>query len=299
MNQTPEYSMDVSIPGVGVTESHQPAPPVPTNQYQAPQPGMTDWALQEAAKRELSQGVYPAFYTKAVEDPVQTREKGRPMFMDQEWVRITIRGDRNSVTDRPVKDEDRTQRWPALYTAFSRGQKRADFGTPLEEWPLVTRSAAENFKHHNIYTVEDLAGLDDQGIKNIGIGARDMVKKAQAYLDQAEDSATPGKLIDKINQLEVQIESLRKNNDELGQVAEGAHDMTGELQSLRQEKQASDTTIQNLQVEVSSLEERLATSEMELAQARNELDTEQKMHRGTKGALTKLKNQMAAQKEPA
>ena len=76
----------------------------------------------------------PTFYMGTRENPVKTREMGRPIFDDVEMVRITIPGDRLTNFVDEVSDEHRN-RWPDHYAAFKRGELRASTGTPLEHWP--------------------------------------------------------------------------------------------------------------------------------------------------------------------
>lgn len=278
--------MNVSIPG-----SDAPAQqPAQQQAYQPPAqstPGVMDYALKDACQRELSQGVYPKFSIKAVEDKIATREKGRPMFRDEEWVNITLRGDRNSVTNRPVTDRDRSERWPALYQAFKMGQTRANFGTPLEEWPLCSRSMAETMKHYNVYTVEDLAGLDDNGIQQIGMGAREYMEKAKAYIKSAEDSAEPSKMVDQINQMQAQIDALLKSNDELGAMADLGQSSTDAIEDMRVETNAMKIRLNELEVRNASLENSSAELQMKY-------DAEKQAHSGTKGQLTKVKKELEA-----
>lgn len=264
-NREIDVSLDFSIPGTdqGIQSGGmQPA-------QQPPVAGVTDFSLQAACKQELSHGVYPQFYIKAAENKVMSREAGRPIFEDQEWVMITIRGDRNSKQDRPVTDQDRS-RWPGLYTAFKNGQKLAEFGTPLEHWPMMTRSDAENMKYHNVYTVEDLAGLSDQAIQTIGMGARDLVEKAKAFIEKAADSAAPQRMAEEINQLKDQVESLLRNNRELGDAADNAVKTQGELVSLKTQMQELSTRLSDAEARAIDAESRVADLELDLAEAKKD-----------------------------
>ncbi|WP_395443572.1 hypothetical protein [Caulobacter sp. UC70_42] len=102
----------------------------------------------------------PRFYSKPVKNNFRSESEGRPVFEDKEFVEILVPGDRKTVVDTLVKDEHK-RRWPREYAAFKAGQEVPVEGTPLEEWPQITRSQVEELKFAHIRTVEQLASLPD------------------------------------------------------------------------------------------------------------------------------------------
>lgn len=126
------------------------------------------------------------FHMEAVENKFETQKQGRPIFNDVPFVKVLIPGDKTSVVDRKVKDEDKV-RWSAQWERFQAGQAEAVSGTPIETWPLLNKSQVATMKALNILTIEALAELSDTGLGKIGMGARDLQKRARQHLSpQAE-----------------------------------------------------------------------------------------------------------------
>ena len=132
----------------------------------------------------------PSFYTEAIEQPFKSKQAGRPIFEDKEFVRIIIPGDKNSQPVYEVSDEHR-ERWPAAYAAFKRGSEAPLEGTPLKQWPPISASMARELAYFHILTVEQLATVGDNVIQNIGMGMRDLRRKAQVFLEVAEKGSGP------------------------------------------------------------------------------------------------------------
>lgn len=151
-------------------------------------------------------GVFPEFYVREVEDKKQTKEAGRPIFKDVEYVRIMIAGDKLNIPEFKVTDEHKN-RWPEHYKAFKEGREAPINGTPIDEWQGISRTRAKELRAIGIRTVEDLASLHDNAIQRIGMGARELVQQAKAFLD---DEQSVDKLREKISELEAEISELKK-----------------------------------------------------------------------------------------
>ena len=127
------------------------------------------------------------FQYETKEDEQASREAGRPIFKEVEYIDIQVPGTRNRV-NRPVRPSDKS-RFPRHYQAFQLRQEQPQMdGTPLSEWPGVTRSMAEELAFFKIHTVEQLAGMADVNTSNIK-GAMFMKQKAQAYLDASKENS--------------------------------------------------------------------------------------------------------------
>lgn len=161
------------------------------------------------------------FYNDAQEDPAQTRLAGRPIFTDVEMVRVKIVGDPKSsiiapAHSSPSRDPETgqpmtyAQKFPEHYRYFkdNRDQQSAA-GTPLTEVPWLTAAKRAELKALNIYTVEGLAGLDGTLLQRIGMGARELKNKAQAWLDLAAGSAVESKMATELAARDEQIEALK------------------------------------------------------------------------------------------
>lgn len=134
--------------------------------------------------------IIPAFYTEPVEQTFKSKEAGRPIFEDREFVKMIIPGNRGSVAVQPVDDTVK-ERWPKEYAAFKAGEEIKHEGTLLAQWPPISRSQVEEFKFFNVHTVEHLAALNDTQIQTMGMGVRDLRKSAIVFLDAAKNGTGP------------------------------------------------------------------------------------------------------------
>ena len=86
-------------------------------------------------------------------------------------------------------------------------------GTPLSEWPLVSKSQAEELRGMKFQTVESIANASDQQLQRIGMAAgmspyafRD---KAKAFLNLATNAAETDKREAEINALKEELDERR------------------------------------------------------------------------------------------
>lgn len=183
----------------------------------------------EAAKRAPA---IPRFFTKAVEMTFKSQEAGRPIYEDRDFVEILIPGQRNAMAHEPVNPEHMT-RWPTQFAAFKAGKELPLDGTPLANWPnpRVTRSLVEELAYFNIRTVEDLAKVNDSHLQNLGMGAYELRKSAQMFLEVAEKGTAPlERLLAKNQSLEDQVTRLTA---ELTEANARAQRFETQLEALR------------------------------------------------------------------
>lgn len=155
----------------------------------------------------------PRFHLKPVEIPFKSREAGRPIFEDREFVEIIVPGNARSIPIEPVNDEHK-KRWPQHYEAFKKGLELPTTGTPLEQWSAITPATVQNMKSLNLRTVEDLAAASDSVLQALGHGGHDFRRRAQAFLDQAAGNAPNEALLAENERLKAELEMVK------GQVAD-------------------------------------------------------------------------------
>lgn len=157
--------------------------------------------------------LYVEFKWEPVENKKKSLEAGRPIFEDKPYIKIVVPGDKTKQWYRPVRmvsngiEPPDTQRWPNQWNAFINQQKQVMEGTPLTEWPSITRSEAESLKALNIHTVEQLAALSDHALTAMGM--RQFRDKAKAYLEKSKDGVSAGKWAAEKENLQAQIEALQ------------------------------------------------------------------------------------------
>lgn len=139
------------------------------------------------------------FFVKPVENIRLSKEAGRAIYEDVEYVRIVLPGD--SKMERVTRADEMhyvsherrqmtyAQRFKAAYDAFK--DEREDFmhGTPLSAVTFVTPAQREELAEQKVRTVEQLAGLTDRAIGRMGPGWRERVEQAQAFLKRADATA--------------------------------------------------------------------------------------------------------------
>lgn len=161
------------------------------------------------------QVLHVQFYGKAVEQPFKSSLAGRPIYEDMVYIQITTPGiPMLNQIDRPMREADK-HRFPRHWDYFERTQgKSGAIGTPVEQWPFLTRAAAEELRAARFFTVESIAAASDQQISTLGMLAgtaphviRD---RAKAYLSSAESSADKEHLASELAKRDAEIEDMRK-----------------------------------------------------------------------------------------
>ena len=165
------------------------------------------------------------FYTKPVQDMFQTSKQGRPIYSDVIYIRINVPGIKDMLWDMPARS-DHKQRFPlqwAHYKNKTEGDAR-EIGTPLTEWPVITRSQAEEFRSLKFFTVESIANASDANIANLGmmggIAPHALRDRARAFLKAATDTAAPQHQADELAKRDAEINALKEEMKRLAATVE-------------------------------------------------------------------------------
>ena len=134
------------------------------------------------------EGVHAKFYKNAVLHGFKSKEEGRPVYIDQDWIHITVAGMDKDIIERKATEQDK-ERFAREWELYQKGQEQAKVGTPLEMWPAMTPGRVATLKGLNILTVEDMATLSDTGCQKVGMGAYELRSAAQKYLNAAAQSS--------------------------------------------------------------------------------------------------------------
>jgi len=149
--------------------------------------------------------LYVVFHMEAVKNGFKSEQEGRPIFDDVPHCRIHIPGDKNTITDDPVTDEHK-QRFAPQWEKFLKGMEQSPEGTPLEQWPILTRGQVYEFKALNVMTVEQLAGMSDSNAQRF-MGGHELRRKADTFLKLAKDTAEAQRLVTVNAELEGRLAS--------------------------------------------------------------------------------------------
>ena len=165
-------------------------------------------------------GVTPIFKVLALKNESKTREAGRPIFDDMEVVEVRFAGS-NSVSVFPatsfshweVNPESGEQekvtyaeRWARQYQQFKRREVQTKSGTPIDYAPFLTEAKKAEMKAMAVYTIEALAAIDGQELKNLGQGGRELKNAAIDYIEKSSSEAIIGKQKAEIDDLKAKLQ---------------------------------------------------------------------------------------------
>jgi hypothetical protein len=116
-------------------------------------------------------------------------------------------------------------RWTMIeprYEAWKRGQEPVESGTPLAAWSGVQPSQIDALKMRSIYTVEELAKLNDAAINSIGLPhMRMLVDNARRYIASLDNEVLAGELAERDAKIEVLTDTVEELKRMLQEVAAG------------------------------------------------------------------------------
>lgn len=158
---------------------------------------------------------WPRFYVDTILDEPASARAGRQIYKDVERIEITMPGNPLYIPVFTVSNEH-IQRWPEQYKAFKENREPALDGTPLEEWPAMSRSHIAELKFLGIRTIEDVAELDDHALQRIGRGAHNIKARAIAFLDDTARNEIVEKTAKANESLQSENEVLRLRVEEMG-----------------------------------------------------------------------------------
>jgi hypothetical protein len=150
------------------------------------------------------------FYLEAYQDVAKTAEEGRPIYTDTPFISIMQPGNKDSVIIRPASQMDKA-RFPRHWAAFNDRQVEVLVeGTPLDQWPAMTRSMVEELKFKNIRTIEQLIGMSDSNAQGF-MGINALREKAKKYLALSSTEAAAEAVLKaekRVSELEVIVAEL-------------------------------------------------------------------------------------------
>lgn len=176
---------------------------------------------------------YVTFSTETIEDVARTKADGVMRFKDQDYAISTVPGDKgNNVykiesfferKDQEVRNgrasAEWLKKWRNDYELYKQGKEIPEDGTPIKGWKLLSGAQQEELIRINIRTVEALAAMNDDGIRNFGMGAIEMKRRAKAWIEQNQskekDTLLLADLMQKIDSLTGTVKALTEKNEEL------------------------------------------------------------------------------------
>lgn len=151
--------------------------------------------------------LFVTFSRKPVMQTGLSKEAGRAIYKEVDFVRIMVPGDKLSIVERPVDEIDR-RRFAVKYEKWLATQSNAVEGTPLSSLPTMTPAKVEEYKFFGIHTVEQLAGAADS-VGQKFFGFNDDKRRANAFIELAKGNAPIEKMNEELKVRDAAIEELK------------------------------------------------------------------------------------------
>lgn len=167
------------------------------------------------------------FYQEAIEDRAATQEAGGPVCRDVDYCRIINPGGRD-VVERSVVDyianldhqikaatvgaPQLKERFVKLYENWKSNCDPEMPGIKLKNIPLLSPAELKTVTNAKIFTVEQLAEVGETGLSALGMGSRELQKKAKNYLIAMNDQ---GKLVQENTRVSEENAALKAELKEL------------------------------------------------------------------------------------
>lgn len=117
--------------------------------------------------------------------------------------------------------EEWYDKYSQQYEKWKIGEEMPLDGEPIKGWGVISPAQQANLIALNIRTVEDLAGVNDEGVRRIGMGSGELRDKAKAWLSQLKDKGPLTQEMASIKSenitLKATVEQLQARNKELAE----------------------------------------------------------------------------------
>ena len=173
------------------------------------------------ARHDPDEMLVVLFRYEPLPNPEKSLAEGRPIFDDVEICEIRSPGTKDVkvypataisadgwVTDPYTgRQKQRTyaERFSHQYRQFKSEAAQTKTGTPLEYAQFLSAGRKAELRAQNVYTVEQLAAIDGNELKNLGPGGREFKNQAMEYIAESKADA-PNK------QMVAELEALKARN---------------------------------------------------------------------------------------
>ena len=194
------------------------------------------------------------FYKRPVQQEAETALENRPIYKEFDFIHICVAGDTLTEIDTYVLNSHKV-RFPIQWANYQNRTGANDeqvIGTPVAEWPLVSKSQAEELRAMKFYTVESIASASDQQLQRMGMAAgmspyafRD---KAKSFITLAQNSAETDKRTQEINDLKEELakkelETVKMREDTDAKMALMQEQMATILAAVSEKKPRKQKTV--------------------------------------------------------
>jgi hypothetical protein len=151
--------------------------------------------------------LYVEFFREPVMHPGKSREAGRAIYEERDFVRIHVPGDKTTVCVEPMH-EINLHRFRVRYEKWKAGQAEAVSGTPLSALPGMTAGKVEEYKFFKLVTVEQLAEANDNlGQKFMSFHADKAA--AKRFIEATKGNAQTEQMNAELQKRDAEIDNLK------------------------------------------------------------------------------------------
>lgn len=154
------------------------------------------------------------FYRKSVLNVAKSKEQGRRICEDHDFVKIMHPGESLNILDRAVIESDK-HRWPRQWAQYNQGKQQIPDGIPITLLYPANPSISDMLLGYNIHTVEQLANLSGTAIQTVGMGCQEWVNYAKAYLEKANKGVDFHRFEKENQEKDQEISTLRRQVKDL------------------------------------------------------------------------------------
>lgn len=160
--------------------------------------------------------LFVRFMRKAERMNRASEEAGAPVFEAFDYVEIRQPGEKDALIRR-AHDGD-VMRFSKQWEAYQAQRDQSQAGQPLEYLFEGKPEIMEMLRARRVHTLESLAGLSEQGIAALGMGARSLVAEAETFLKGMSDAASLKKLQAKVRNSDDEIAHLKQQIKQMGDI---------------------------------------------------------------------------------
>lgn len=157
------------------------------------------------------------FSRKPVMNVSLSKEQGRAVYEEEDFIRIHVPGDKLTIIERPVDEIDR-RRFADRYAKWQAGQGDAVVGTPINALPGMTQAKVEEYRYFKVMTVEQLAEAPDALSAKFMSFHQDK-QRAKAFLEVAKGNAPLEKMQEELQSRDAAIEEMKAQIAALQKIA--------------------------------------------------------------------------------
>lgn len=169
---------------------------------------------------ETAKPPFVIFETRAVEDREKSITEGHFVAKDVVYAVITPAGTKDRIEkvaedwlrdlEEAVQQERFPQTWlnayKQAYKSWCETREVPEFGIPVGDWPAISPAQCKMLLDLNLRTIEQVAEANEEALSRMGMGARALKAKAQAYLDTSKGA---GKVSAELDKLRQELEALK------------------------------------------------------------------------------------------